>query len=459
MWQALLRYLAFRAIATVLLEHVLLVICVIDAASFRRDHGSITVPELLKAILVALVFQIFLHLRDVYDLSRTRSTGRFFGSLGQALLLGIVSLLVLSYLFPGLLPDAETFPVAVAFIGAFLTLWHILVRLWVHVRAPVSNILVLGTGVLARELVTEILKRPDLGMGVRGFVGQDPSLLGVSLVNPKVIGLYDDLTELVERHNVNEIVVALNDRRGNLPIDTLLTLKTQGIAVEEATSVYERVTGKIAIENLKPSWLIFNAGFQVSRGLLLQKRLLSIVISLVLLLMFLPLMVLVMILVKLESPGPAFHKQERVGQGGRTFTIWKFRSMYQDAEKHTGPTWAQKNDKRVTKVGRLLRRTRLDELPQLYNVLRGDMSLVGPRPERPHFVQDLAEKIPFYQLRHAVKPGVTGWAQVKYEYGNSVQDSIEKLQYDLFYIKHMSCLLDIIVIFETAKTVLFRQGS
>jgi len=457
MWQALLRYLSFRRLAAVFLEHLLIVLCIFDAQSIRSSYVAGRAEYILKAVLIALVFQIALHLRDIYNIDQT--TSRFFSRLGQALLGAAVSLLILTYAFPGLVPDRVVLGPAIILISFLLTVWHWLIRLWLNARTPPSNVLILGTGTLARELVTEILRRPDLGMAVSGFVDQNPELVGVSIVNPKVIGVCEDLPQIVQKTKANRIVVALNDRRGSLPIDALLKLKTEGIAVEEATSVYERVTGKIAIENLKPSWLIFNAGFEVSRTLLLQQRLLSLCISLTLLVLFLPVMLVVMVLIKLGSPGPIFHRQERVGQGGRPFTIWKFRSMYQDAEKHSGPMWAQRNDKRVTKVGRFLRRTRLDELPQLYNVLRGDMSLVGPRPERPHFVEELAEKIPFYQLRHAVKPGVTGWAQIKYEYGSSVQDAIEKLQYDLFYIKHMSCLLDVLVMFETVKTVLVRKGS
>jgi exopolysaccharide biosynthesis polyprenyl glycosylphosphotransferase len=205
--------------------------------------------------------------------------------------------------------------------------------------------------------------------------------------------------------------------------------------------------------------MIFNEGFEVSRGLLLQKQITSFLVSAVLFVLILPLLPLVALLIKLDSKGSIFHRQERVGQDGKTFTLWKFRSMYEDAERTTGPVWSGTKDARVTRVGKYLRRTRLDELPQLYNILKGDMSLVGPRPERPHFVKQLAEIVPFYDLRHVVKPGVTGWAQIKYRYGNSVEDAVEKLQYDLFYIKNLSWLLDLIIIFDTAKIVLVRKGS
>ena len=258
---------------------------------------------------------------------------------------------------------------------------------------------------------------------------------------------------------MQKVIVELQDRRGRLPFDELLALKTHGMDIEEATSLYERLTGKIAVENLKPSWMIFNEGFEVSTALLLQKEIVSFLVSGVLFVLFLPLFPLIALLIKLDSKGPVFHRQERVGQDGKLFTLWKFRSMRQDAEKQSGPVWSAKQDSRVTRVGRYLRRSRLDELPQLYNILKGDMSLVGPRPERLHFVKQLSDIIPFYNLRHVVKPGVTGWAQIKYRYGNSVEDAVEKLQYDLFYIKNLSWLLDLIIIFDTAKTVLVRKGS
>jgi exopolysaccharide biosynthesis polyprenyl glycosylphosphotransferase len=219
------------------------------------------------------------------------------------------------------------------------------------------------------------------------------------------------------------------------------------------------LTGKIALENLKPSWMIFSDGFEVSLSVVIQKQIVSFLVSAVLILLTLPLLPLIALLIKLDSHGPVFHRQERVGKDGKLFTLWKFRSMHQDAEKESGPVWSGPQDARVTRVGKYLRRLRLDELPQLYNIIKGDMSLVGPRPERPHFVTKLTDIIPFYNIRHSVKPGVTGWAQIKYSYGNSVEDAIEKLQYDLFYIKNMSSLLDAVIIFDTAKTVLVRRGS
>ena len=461
MWRVFGRYLAFRRIGTVVVENALLVCCVLDAAHIRlspyggfdyRDHLS-------RAILIAIVFQLFLHLRDVYDYRRSLSFAHFALRLGEAILLASGTLTIFFFAFPDLLVGRGVFAISLMLISIFLVAWHILLRLWMGVRAAKSNILLLGTGQLARELVSEILHRPDLGLNVSGFVDDNPALLGTSIVNPCVVGTPMEIASLVSKYKIDRVVVELEDRRGRLPIDDLLQLKIGGVAVEDATSLYERVTGKIAVDNLKPSWMIFNAGFDVSPGLLLQKRILSILVSSVLLLVFSPLILIIMLLIKLDSHGPIFHRQERVGKDGKVFTVWKFRSMRADAETESGPVWATPGDPRVTRVGRILRRTRLDELPQLYNIFRGDMSLVGPRPERPHFVSELASMIPYYHLRHAVKPGLTGWAQINYEYGNSVRDAVEKLQYDLFYIKHMSWLLDAIIILQTIKTVLVRRGS
>jgi sugar transferase (PEP-CTERM system associated) len=236
-------------------------------------------------------------------------------------------------------------------------------------------------------------------------------------------------------------------------------MKLDGVTFDHLASVYEELTGKIAVENLRPSWLIFSSGFRKSRLLHTGKRLTDIGAALVGLALGAPLMGLVAVAVRLTSPGSVLYRQERVGQHGRVFTVVKFRSMRKDAEAGTGAVWAATNDSRVTPIGRFLRRSRLDELPQLWNVLKGDMSLVGPRPERPEFVRQLTEQIPFYGQRHVVRPGLTGWAQVRYTYGSSVEDALEKLQYDLFYIKNLSLPLDLFIIFSTIKTVILRRGA
>jgi len=412
-----------------------------------------------RAFVFAAAFQVNLHLRDAYDFRVRLSVRDISIRFTQGIVLGCLVLSILYFALPALKVGTDSLLTLFLRAAAVLVVWHVLLRLYFRHFTPRDSVLIVGTGHLARALAREILQRPELGFAVCGFLDDDPSLIGVSIVNPKVIGLNTELKRIATEQPVKKIVVELQDRRGRLPIDQLLELKAKGVSIEEATSLYERLTGKIAVESLKASWMVFSDGFAVSRGKALLTQSMSFAVSLMLTIIFLPVLPLIALLIKLDSRGPVFFGQERVGQQGKVFTLWKFRSMRQDAERLTGPVWAKSSDDRVTRVGKYLRRTRLDELPQLFNILKGDMNLVGPRPERPHFVRELSEVVPFYHLRHTVRPGVTGWAQINYRYGNSVDDAIEKLQYDLFYIKNISVLLDAYVIFDTVKTVLVRKGS
>jgi sugar transferase (PEP-CTERM system associated) len=285
-------------------------------------------------------------------------------------------------------------------------------------------------------------------------------MVGQPLLNPGIIGSLEDIPAIILRDRIDRVVVSLADARGKLPMNRLLEMRMGlGVSFDHLASVYEQYTGKIAVENLRPSWLIFSEGFHKSWSLEAAKRAMDATFAAIGLVLASPLMLLTAAAVKLTSPGPVFYHQERVGQGGRTFTVHKFRSMRADAEAKTGAVWASANDARVTPVGKFIRRTRLDEVPQLWNVLMGEMSLVGPRPERPEFVAKLTEEIPFYGLRHSVRPGVTGWAQVSYTYGASVEDALQKLQYDLYYIKHITIPFDLFVLFSTVKTVIMRRGA
>jgi sugar transferase (PEP-CTERM system associated) len=458
------RYIALRKLGMIFLETLLLVSGVLGAHYIRFQEfppDSIALPLIVgRAILIAFIFQVSLHLFDIYGFRITRRASKeYIIRFSQALALATAALCMVFFAVPNLTVGRGVFGLSLVLCSILLILWHSTFRLYLGTRAPHTNLLVLGSGNLAREAVREILRHPELGIKVVGFVDDNPELVGVSIVNPKVIGLYEDLPNLVEKHKIDRIVVGVQDRRGKLPIKELLEFKTRGVAIEEATTFYERVAGKIPIENLKPSWMVFNAGFGVSSRMLIEKRVLSIVLSSLLLFFLWPVILVMMLLIKLDSKGPVYYKQERVGQGGRTFFLIKFRSMYQDAEQKTGPVWCTQGDPRVTRLGRIMRRTRLDELPQLWNVLRGDMNFVGPRPERPHFVQQLAESIPFYPLRHIVKPGITGWAQINYGYANTLEHTVEKLQYDLFYVKNMSTVLDALIVLETIKTVLMKKGS
>jgi sugar transferase (PEP-CTERM system associated) len=379
----------------------------------------------------------------------------------QALASASFILAAVYFWFPTLIIGRGVFIIAAFLVIALVIGWRLSFEWLSGQVGPRERLLIIGTSPAALTLARELFERRfELGVDIVGFADPDPTRVGTPVINPGVIGSIEDIPSIVRARSVDRVVVSLGDSRGKLPMEKLLEMKLDGVSFDHLASVYEEYTGKIAVENLRPSWLIFSSGFRKSRLLSTSKRLFDLVASAIGLVLALPLMALVAIAVKLSSPGPVFYHQSRVGLQGRIFTVHKFRSMRQDAEAKTGPVWAAKaGDSRVTPLGRLLRRTRLDELPQLWNVLKGDMSLVGPRPERPEFVGELTRRIPFYGQRHVVRPGLTGWAQVRYTYGASEEDALQKLQYDLFYIKHMSLGLDLFVIFDTIKTVILRKGA
>lgn len=314
-----------------------------------------------------------------------------------------------------------------------------------------KRVLIVGTGLLAMELSKTLVSNRRT-VEVVGFL--DRGLNG----NPRVLGTYDNLREIVERYQVGMIAVCVEDRREVLPVQALLDCKTVGIEVIDGHQMYEDELGRLSIDQLRPSALIFSTGFKRRALTTALKRGIDVVIALVGMVVLFPPCTLIALLIKLDSPGAVFYRQMRVGLRGQPFMIWKFRSMYQDAEK-SGPRWAENHDPRVSRVGRVLRKLRLDELPQLYNVLRGEMSLVGPRPERPVFVEELRKTIPYYDIRHTVRPGVTGWAQTKFRYGSSAEDSHTKLQYDLYYVKNVTFGLDVRILIETARVVLLGEGA
>ncbi|HUS10982.1 MAG TPA: TIGR03013 family XrtA/PEP-CTERM system glycosyltransferase, partial [Pyrinomonadaceae bacterium] len=322
-----------------------------------------------------------------------------------------------------------------------------------------ERILIVGSGDLAVEVAREVLARPDAGYRVVGFVGTDEEQLGKSLINPRVIGMTNELEEIVKREDIDRIVVAMSERRTQLPTDKLLKLSLSGdVSIEEGATFYERFTGRVSLDMIRPSWLIFTGRGRQVRLAAISRSAVHRLVALIGMFLSLPIAALTAILIKIDSPGPVFYKQERVGKNGRPFVLTKFRSMRVDAEK-AGPLWANKADDRTTRVGRIIRKIRVDEIPQFWNILRGEMSFVGPRPERPHFVRQLAQEIPYYEQRHLIAPGLTGWAQIKYPYGASIEDARQKLQYDLFYIKNYSLLLDGVILFETIKIILFGRGA
>lgn len=322
-----------------------------------------------------------------------------------------------------------------------------------------ERVMMLGLGNLARQIIDEIKDRLDTGYQMAGVISPNSSSPSVVFSGIPLFSMDGNLCELADFLQAQKIIVAMDEKRGMLPTDQLLRCKMKGIKIVEGETLYEELTGKIFVEKLNPGWLIFSDGFRKSRITRLTKRVAGLVLASVGLVLTLPVIGLIALAIKLESKGPVFFRQDRCGKDGHVFKLYKFRSMIDDAEAGSGPRWAAEDDWRVTRVGRYLRKCRLDELPQMWNVLKGDMSFVGPRPERPEFASDLAEKIPYYSERHTVRPGITGWAQVSYRYGASVEESLEKLKYDLFYVKNMSLVLDLIIIFRTVKIVLLTSGA
>ncbi len=320
------------------------------------------------------------------------------------------------------------------------------------------RVVILGCGHLASEVYHTLLIKRRATMEVVGFVDREPWQVGHQFETHQIIGTYDNLCEVVKQFHVHTIVVCVEDQRAVLPVQALLDCKTIGIEVIDGHQMYEEELGRLSIDQLRPSALIFSNGFKRQVHTMGLKMAVDVVAAAIGLVLLMPLCLLIGLLIKIDSPGPVFYRQMRVGLCRQPFMIWKFRSMYCDAEKN-GPIWAGKQDPRVSRVGRILRKLRIDELPQLYNVLRGEMSLVGPRPERPEFVKELRKKIPYYDIRHTVRPGVTGWAQIRFRYGSSAEDAHTKLQYDLYYVKNMTLGLDLRILTETTRVVLFGEGA
>jgi len=420
----------------------------------------------LKIIVVSATFIACMYYFDLYDTSILSNRRELATRLVQVLGTVCILLSLFYYAYPPLGLDRGIFLIGFALGAVILLLWRRLF-LAINSRPRFSDrALILGDGPLAAPLIQELESRPELGLRVVSHVftagdenGELDSERRESTTGRSGALSDEDLSHAVESQRVNRVIVAMGDRRGKLPVKLLLTLKSRGVLIQDGADVYEAVTGKVPIESLRLSWLLFSPGFHVSRFLVIYKRLASIASSIIGLLLSLPLLPFVALAIKLTSPGPLIYKQKRVGQDGTVFYCYKFRTMRADAEADTGATWAMDDDPRITRVGRFLRAARLDEIPQLWNVFKGDMSLVGPRPERPEFVEGLAREIPLYHLRHAIRPGITGWAQVRYRYGSSVEDAKEKLRYDLFYIKNISPGLDLLIFLQTIKIILLGRGA
>lgn len=434
------------------------------AVMFRFSYSPAEIfrYELLapKGLLLAFVLQICFYYAELYEDRVMRRGLEFLLRLAQSFVVAALLLSLLYYAVPGMevgrgiLILFAPLAVGAVFLRRGLYLWMF------ESDALSDSVLILGTGQTAQQVAREMLRRAPLGYRVTGFLGEHRAEVGRRLVNPSVVGTVADLVRLVDELKVTLIVVALENRRGKLPVAELLRCRVAGVRVEEAPSFYENLTGKILLRNLRPSWLVFSPGFNKPRLLRSSKVLVELLVASALLVLTAPLMGFLALLIRMDSPGPVLYGQERVGEKGRRFRLYKLRTMRMDAEAKSGPVWAADGlDPRVTRVGYWLRKTRLDELPQLLNVLRGEMSFVGPRPERPHFVEQLEKVIPYYRERHGVRPGITGWAQTNFRYGATIEDTEQKLQFDLYYIKHMSLVLDFVIAVKTLKVVLFGKGA
>ncbi len=434
------------------------------SVALRFHSGSVikhylAAPEnLFRFAAVTGVCLLSFYYNDLYNFELMSRPRDFFASMLQGYGIACVLLAILYFVAPGLGLGRGISVIAALLIPFLATVWRLVTvyRGWLLVGA--ERVLVVGTAQPGIQLTRKIISQPEFNLRVVGFLDEQGKNIGRSLVNPGIIGAVSDVEQIAESHKIQRVILSLAERRGNMPVRALLHLRFAGIEIEDAHSVHERLTGRIVLEHLSPSWLILSHGFCKSDMLAVSKRAMDIFCACVGLILASPLLLLTALAVWIESGRPIFFRQERVGLNEKTFEIMKFRSMHHNSEGET-PRWAAENDSRVTRVGKLIRKIRIDEIPQLINVIKGEMSLVGPRPERPYFVDVLGQSIPYYGLRHTVRPGVTGWAQVRYQYGGSVEEAKTKLEYDFFYIKHRSILLDIAILFETAKVLLWQRGA
>jgi sugar transferase (PEP-CTERM system associated) len=420
--------------------------------------------QTLKILLITAVCQICLYYNDLYELKFAENIKELGFRLIQALGFAAITLVIIYFFVPKVIVGTSTFVVSAGIIVIIIVSWRFLYT-WVLDRGLFNQrIILLGSAELIEKIKQEISERKDCGYDIVAEVpeaNRNDKLDNDSRENlQNVIGQkYEGLSDLAASKDIEKVIVALEEKRNNFPIKELLKCRINGIEVIDGNSFYEMLTGKLVVKALNPSWLIFSEGFRKSRTRRFLKRSVDLILAFIMIAVFLPLMGIIAILIKLDSRGPAIFSQERVGVNEKIYRMHKFRSMIHDAEKISGPVWARDDDMRITQVGNIIRKLRMDELPQLWNVLKGNMSFVGPRPEREHFVKQLKKMVPYYSERFTVKPGITGWAQVSYGYGASEEDAIEKLNYDLFYIKNMSFFMDLMIILRTIKIVLFRRGA
>lgn len=407
---------------------------------------------LVKIATITVLTLLFSYYFDLYEPQRI--SARWEAYFRLLLVLSALSFVLagLTFFFPQIDIGHNVLAVGVFVLTILLLVWRRIDEWIVGFTLFRQRVYVLGNGTRAKHVAEVVRARRDAGMQIIGLQERnDQGEPGTDLATALRIFC-------TEKPKIDRVIVAMEERRGCMPIRELLELRVRGVVIEDAGSLFERLLGRLPLDGLTPSALIFSDGFKVRTSKQMVRRLVSFLIALAALLICLPAMPFLALAVRLSSPGPVFFSQTRVGLRGRPFTIYKFRTMRRDAESK-GATWAAKNDPRITRVGAFMRKTRLDEVPQLWNVLRGNMGFVGPRPERPEFVEWLSREIPYYDLRHMIRPGLTGWAQVRYHYGSSLEETRQKLEYDLYYLKHVSLGLDLLILFETVKTIVLGRGA
>jgi sugar transferase (PEP-CTERM system associated) len=464
MFRLFRQYIATINVIFIIGEGLLMFIAVSIAAFLfmRHNISYLAMLEMIwpRIILVCIITQLSLYFRDLYQFKTAESGVDITNRLLQAIAIASITLAIIYFLWPKMLFEKWLFFTSIAFLVLFLVSWRLLYTFVVRKKLFAERTLILGSGELARAIIDEINNRKDIPYRINLIVAHHRTEeIDDQWKDMPVRYGFDDISQLGEAEKIESIIVALDEKRGVLPYEELLRCKLRGVKIIDGESMYERITGKLLVEKLNPSFLIFSDGFVKSNVSNAIKKSTDLILASIMVVLFSPIMLLAALAIKIDSSGPVFFSQERLGKFGKLYSMHKFRSMRADAEEGTGPVWAAEDDPRITRVGRVIRRLRIDEFPQLWNVVKGEMSFVGPRPERLAFVQKLREKIPYYNERFGVEPGITGWAQIKYPYGASEEDALEKLKYDLYYIKNRSLIMDFMIMFHTAKTVVLGRGA
>jgi sugar transferase (PEP-CTERM system associated) len=458
------RFISLRSALCFCVETGIIIFSVV--LSFVLLYGRAGTPVVsmgdvvARALMITFVCQSCMYILDLYNFRLFHTFGEMLFSLGIAVGVVCIAIGLLSLAIPKFGVAHRMYYLSLVVASVSLVVWRLLFELYITRLAPRENILIVGTGAVARQVGDEVKRSERLGFRLIGFIGERGTARGAEAEDGvNVLGGPSKMEMLIREHDISKVVVAITERRGEYPVKEMLALRVSGCPILEWPAFFEKLSGRIPIDSLAPSFFIFNEGFRKSRFLLLIRRVTSTIVASAALVILLPVFLVIAIVIKIDSPGPVIYSQLRVGEHGKRIRIYKFRSMRSDAEQNGDAVWATEDDPRITRFGRFLRKLRIDELPQLFNVMIGELEFVGPRPERPEFVAKLQELIPYYALRHTVKPGITGWAQVMFHYGGTIDDSKEKLQYDLFYLKNMSPKLDLLILFHTMKIVLLGRGA